>query len=457
MNKLHKGVSSASNLDSRAVNQRASESMSVTAYGPSVEQWLFKMVLAVCLSFCLLLLLSGTVRADSMTDRVLVIINEDVITQSEFDYRRATVVGDLNAAGRPIPPNLNKQLLDTMVSDRLQVQEAQRRGIDVSDEELQQALGRFAAQQNLTTAQLKQSVEASGQPFEAFSSSVRDSLIISRFTEFYARSRVVVPDYEIEGFLATNPVQQNDEYELAQILIRGDDQTRESAQQVRDEIARGMSFQQAVAQFSDAPDAAQGGVIGWRTADQLPALFVDAVKDLQVGDISDLIQTPNGFHILKLLNFKGERTEILQNNVRHILISAESRVAKSQARKRALQIRQRIIDGEDFETLARIFSDDSGSAALGGGLGWVSPGEMVPPFEKAYNELAINEVSQPVESRFGVHIIRVEDRRKKNVTEQIRRARADSILRRQRADREFGQWVRELMEGAYIKHVAEPV
>lgn len=392
-----------------------------------------------------------------MTDRVLVIVNEDVITQSEFDYRRKSVVNDLQAAGQAVPPELNKQLLDTMVSDRLQVQEAERRGIDVSEEELQQALGRFAGQQNLTLPQMKVAVEQSGQPFSVFAESVRDSMIISRFTEFYARSRVVVPDYEIDGFLAAQGgAQDSFEYELAQILIKGGEEQRATAEQIRDEISRGLSFQEAVQTYSEAPDAQQGGVMGWRKQADWPEFFVEAVKDLQVGDVSAVAQGPNGFHILKLLNLKGDRTEILQSNVRHILISAESRIAKSQARKRALELRQRIIDGEDFEVLARIYSDDSGSAALGGGLGWVSPGEMVPPFEAAYKELAIDQISGPVDSRFGVHIIRVEDRRKKNVTEQIKRARADNILRRQRADREFGQWVRELMEGAYIKHVAEP-
>lgn len=394
----------------------------------------------------------------AMMDRVLVIVNEDVITQSEFDYRYKTIVGEMQAANQPLPPDLETQLLDTMVSDRLQVQEAERRGITINDEQLQQALGRFASQQNLSLEQLALSVEQSGQPFDLFAASVRDSMTISRFSEYYARSRVVVPDYEIDGFLSANNLDQDDvEYEVAQILIKGGEDRREVADQVRDEIARGTSFQEAVLTYSEALDAQTGGVIGWRKPSQLPSMFADALKDLQVGDVSPVVQSPNGFHILKLMNLKGERQEILQSNVRHILISAESRVARARAKKRALELRSRIVDGgEGFDAVARIYSDDSGSAALGGSLGWVSPGEMVPGFEKAYTELGIGEVSQPVETQFGVHVLRVEDRRTKNVTEQLKRARADSILRRQRADREFGQWVRELMEGAYIKHVAKP-
>ncbi len=406
----------------------------------------------------LILITSIATGQESMVDRVLVIINEDVITQSEFDYRYDTIVSEMQAANQPIPPELTKQLLDTMVSDRLQVQEAERRGITISDEQLQQALGRFAAQQNLSVEQLTFSVEQSGQPFDLFAATVRDSMTISRFSEYYARTRVVVPDYEIDGFLVAQGLDQDDiEYEVAQILIKGGDDKREVAGQVRDEIARGTSFQEAVLTYSEALDAQNGGVIGWRKPDQLPSVFVDALKDLQVGDVSEVVQSPNGFHILKLMNLKGDRQEIVQSNVRHILISAESRVARAQAKKRALELRDRIVSGgEDFDALARIYSDDSASAALGGSLGWVSPGQMVANFEEAYKALGIGQISEPIETQFGVHVLQVEDRRTKNVTEQIKRARADSILRRQRADREFGQWVRELMEGAYIKHVAKP-
>ena len=405
-----------------------------------------------------LLAISGSITAQiNTTDRVLVIVNDDVITQSEFSYRRASVVGDIKASGREIPEQLDEQLLETMVSERMQVQEALRRGIEVADQELVVALERFAQQQNMTLAQLKVSVEQSGQPFSVFTASVRDSITISRLSDFYARARVTVPDYEIDGWLTANNLDKDDiEYELAQILIKGGDEKTDKAELARDEIARGLSFQDAVLTYSEALDAESGGVIGWRKPEQLPSLFVDAVKDLQVGGVSEVVRSPNGHHILKLLNIKGDRSEILQANVRHILISATSRVGKSQAIKKASDLRNRIVNGEDFDALARIYSDDSGSAALGGELGWVSPGQMVPEFEKMYTEMPIGEVSVPFQSQYGVHILRVDDRRQKNVTDQIKRVRAENVLRRQRADREFGQWVLELMEGAYIKHVAKP-
>ena len=402
--------------------------------------------------------IGSTHAQQTQVDKVLVIVNDDVITQSEFQYRKGRVISDMNQAGTEVPVDVNEQLLETMISERMQVQEAENRGIAINDDELEQALTRFAQQQSLTLDQLRREIEATGQPFKSFAESVRDSLTISRFSEFYARTRVRVPEYEINGFLSANNLDKDDvEYDLAQILITAGEGKREIAEQAIDEINRGLPFEQAVLQYSEAADAAQGGTLGWRTPEQLPSLFVEALKDLQAGAVSDLVESPNGFHILKLINLKGERSEILQSKVKHFLISAESNVAKNQAMKRARQLRNRIMEGEEFDTIARIYSDDPGSAALGGDLGWVSPGEMVPEFEQTFTEMPMGKVSEPFESQYGVHVLLVEDRRKKNVTERLKRVRAENILRRQRADREFSQWVRELMEGAYIEHVSKPV
>lgn len=391
-------------------------------------------------------------------DRVLVIVNEDVVTQSEFDYRMRTLLQDLQTASKPVPPDLSKQLLDTIVNERLQVQEANRRGIEIADAELEQAIQRFAAQQSINVDQLRQSIAQSGQPFKLFRESVRDSLTISRFTEYYARTRVIVPEYEIDGVIDSQGLNSDDsEYQIAQILIKDPDANATLAEQVRSEIDSGSSFAQAALQYSESPNAQDGGVLGWRRKEQLPDVFFDAVKGMQVGEVSPVITTPNGLHILKLLNRKGgERTEIIQSEVSHILIKAESNVARSQASKRLYELKKRVAAGEDFSELARIYSDDTGSAATGGSLGWVSPGQMVKPFEQRYETLTLGEVSEPVATQFGMHIIRVEDRRKKDVTEQLLRNQIAESLRRQRADREFGQWVRELLEGAYVEHVAEP-
>ena len=390
-------------------------------------------------------------------DRVLVIVNEDVITQAEFDYRLQSVVNDLKANSQPVPEDLPKQLIDGMISDKLQVQEAENRGIGIDDNELQRALEAFAGQRNLSVAELKSSIIQAKQPYEMFEASVRDSLIISRFTEFYAQRRVVVPKYEIDTEMRVNKLDQdNSEYRIAHIMINDPGANTELARRVREEIDEGLGFQQAALIYSEASDAQDGGVIGWRTAQELPTMFSEAVKGLQVGEVSQVIPGDSALHILKLLDRKGDITEIIQSKVRHILISAESDVARSQASKKLNDVRQRIIDGERFEDLARIFSDDSASAAVGGSLDWVSPGQMVKPFEETFERLPLGEVSEPVSTQFGVHIMVVEDRRKKDVTDQIKRQRVENFLRRKRADREYSQWVSELLEGAYIERVAEP-
>lgn len=392
-------------------------------------------------------------------DRVLVIVNEEVITQSEFDYRMQTVLAEIKKdSDQPPPPDLSKQLIDGMVSDRVQLQEARRRGITITDDELDRAIQNFAAQQNFTVQQLIISLQQRGETIERFRETVRDSLTISRLTEFYARSRVVVPDYEIEGFLAQNKIGDSDtEYQIAHILMKNPEQNLALAESLVNQIRDGLSFQQAVLNYSVATDAQEGGVLGWRRPEQLPEVFSEAIKTLSVGEVTDVLQSTNGLHILKLLDVKGQRNEVVQNDVRHILISASSQVARAQASKRLSEIRQRILDGEDFSSLARIYSDDSVSAANGGGLGWVSPGEMVREFEETFKQSAIGEVSPPFATQYGVHILQVLDRREKNITDQLMRSRADNFLRRRRAEREFQQWVRELREQAYIEFVSEPV
>jgi len=392
-----------------------------------------------------------------VSDKVLVIVNEDVITQSEFDFRMATLRAENAQLGRQLPPNIDKQLLDSMINDRLQLQEAERRGLEVTEEQLDDAIERFASQQNLTVAQLEDSFGNSGRAMELFERSVHDSLVISLLTDYYARSRVFVPEYEIDGEIARNNLgEAATRYQIAHILIKDPDTNRELANSIRDEIIGGLKFEEAAAKYSKAPDAETGGLIGWRNGSQMPEIFLEAVRDARVGDISQVLESPNSLHILKLIDLEGNRTEILQSEVRHILIEADNSIGMKHAAKKLKDIRKRIEAGEDFSQLARIYSDDSGSAATGGSLGWVSPGQMVKPFEDMFSKLTLKEVSEPVETQFGMHIIQVMDRRQENVTERVIRNRVERVLRRQRADREFSQWVRQLKEQAYISYVSEP-
>ncbi|MBX2846919.1 MAG: peptidylprolyl isomerase, partial [Acidiferrobacterales bacterium] len=388
---------------------------------------------------CGILLAANPVNAEFM-DRVLVIVNEDVITQSQLDYRVSGVLQEIQSNQAETPPleELNKQILDVMVSELLQVQEAERRNLTVSDAEIQAAIERFASQQNLTVPQLQATLEQRGESFSRFTQSVSDSLNISRLTEYYTRARVVVPDYEIDGFIAQNDIADGgSEYQIGHILIKDPDTNQDLAQRVRDEIASGLSFEEAVLAYSEATNAQEGGVLGWRTAAQLPEIFAQAIKSVNVGQVTEVLRSENGLHILKLLDLKGDRQEILQHKVRHVLITANTDVARAHATGRLAEIRARILAGEDFEDMARIYSDDAVSAANGGDLDWVSPGDMVAPFENVFSKIALNEISEPFSTSYGVHILQVLDRRTKNVTDQVIRAQADNILRRRRAEREF--------------------
>ena len=410
------------------------------------------MVLGLSLAMSL-----ATVNAQQFTDKVLVIVNDDVITQSEFDFRLASVQAEFAQTGQVLPDDVYKQLLDSMINDRLQLQEAERRSIDVSEQDVDDAVVRFAQQQGQTMAQFEESLGNSSQVIARFRQSVRESLVISLLTEFYANNRVFVPDYEIEGAISQNKLGEDSiEYQVAHLFVKGEQASLERAEQIREEIVNGLSFSDAVAQYSQAAGTEEGGLIGWRRKDELPELFADGIKDTVVGGLSSVLESPNGFHILKLVDRKGEFIEVLQSEVRHILIEAESDIAVKQATKKLHEIRSRILAGEDFAQLARIYSDDSVSAATGGSLEWVNPGQMVKPFEDRFNLLAIDEVSEPVVTQFGVHIIQVLDRRQQNVTDIVMKNRVRGVLRRQRANREFSQWVRQLKEQAYISHVADP-
>lgn len=401
-----------------------------------------------------LMALYSMTSSASYVDKVLVIVNDDVITQSELNYRLNAIKQELVNQKQAVPEGLAKQVLDGLVTDRLQTQEAEFRGISISDDEIDASIALFAKERNLTVEQVKKTNLKSGLSFETFKKNVRDSLLLSRLNEYYTQIRVVVPDYEIDGFIAQNNLTQSDiEYQIAHILINDPENNRAKADKALIELEAGETFNEVAARYSDASDSKEGGVIGWRKLEQLPEIFSDAIKKMNTGSVSGVLTSPNGLHILKLLDQKGKMSEITQTKLQHILIAAKGNVAVAQAKKRALELRQRALTGEDFSGLARIYSDDSVSAASGGDLGWVSPKDMVPAFEQAFDQLKLNELSLPVATSYGVHLIKVLDRRQQNISDKLVRTKVENILRRQRSGREYTQWLRRLKEKAYIEYI----
>lgn len=398
-------------------------------------------------------------------DRIVAVVNDEVITRFELDDRYARAVQQLQSRNTPLPPRavLEKQLLERMISDRVQLQFANQTGIRVEGPLLDRAIARIAAQNNMSLEQFRAALEKEGIPFAKFRDDIRNEIVLSRLREREVDNKVTITESEVDAYLENQARQgQEDEYNLAHILIRIPEgatteqiqQLRARAQKVLDQLNAGADFGQVSASYSDAPNALEGGAMGWRRNSQLPSLFAQALANLQPGQTSDILRSNNGFHILKLNDKRGQNVTLVisQTRARHILIKTNELVSETDARNRLLQLRERLENqAAKFEDLARQYSDDS-SATKGGDLGWLSPGETVPEFERAMNALKLNEISQPVQSPFGFHLIQVVERRNQDVTQERQRLLARQSLRERKIEEAYEEWLRQLRDSAYVEY-----
>lgn len=395
-------------------------------------------------------------------DKVLAIVNDDVITANEFGESMKRVVAEFRRRGGDIPPEnlLEQEVLDRMILEKIQLQLAEARGIDISQAEIDASLATIAQSNGMSVAQLRGVMEQDGIDFSLMRQNIKEQMIIQRLIESQVTRRVVVTDEEVNSFLNSPLVRENRaQYDVSHILLNvssGADQAsvnsiRARAQEIRDKIVNGMDFSEAARVYSEAGDASNGGSLGWRTADQLPALFVTALDTIGSGEMTPVIQSPNGFHIIKLNDVRGQfETEVTQTQARHILIRTDEFTSSGEAEDRLLKIRERIVNGADFAELALAHSDDTVSSVRGGDLGWLSPGDTVRPFELAMEQLEIGAVSEPVLSPYGVHIIQVNDRRKAKPTE-TGRSNARRQLRVIKTEEKMQEWIDRIRDGAYIK------
>ncbi|MFP5410756.1 MAG: peptidylprolyl isomerase [Gammaproteobacteria bacterium] len=396
-------------------------------------------------------------------DHIAAVVNDEVITRQELMRRYQETVRSLAQQNTPLPPRdmLEKQLLERMITELALQQHARNTGIRVDPAQIERALQRIAAQNRLDLAGLAATLEREGQSLENLRSTLRNEFLISRARERDVDNRVTVTDAEIEGYLQTQ-IQQGveTEYNFAHILITVPESAspeviqsrRARAEDVLAQLAAGADFAQLSASHSDAPNALQGGVFGWRASGKMPALFAEALKPLQPGQVSPLLRSGNGFHILKLFDKRGldATLSVTQTNVRHILIKTNELTSEADARNRLLQLKERIDNGVKFDELARLHSED-GSASKGGDLGWINPGDTVPDFEKAMDALRPGEVSQPVQSPFGWHLIQVLERREQDVTQERQKLLARQALRERKAEEAFQDWVRQIRDQAYVE------
>ncbi|MFH1494401.1 MAG: peptidylprolyl isomerase [Pseudomonadota bacterium] len=433
-----------------------------------------KQLLSLFFGFSLLGVSSLSLAAETaparvtMLDRIVAVVNSDVVTQLELNERLRLVTQQLQQQGTPLPPRgvLEKQLLERVIMERVQLQLAQETGIKVDDAQLEKTLQRIAQENKLSHEQFRAALEKDGIDFSKFREDVRREITLGRLREREVDNRITVSDGEVENYLKSRSegLGGGSEFNLAHILIRVPEQAspeqlqklKARAQQALDEIQTGKDFRQLAATYSDAADALQGGGLGWRPAGQLPALFVEALEVIKIGETSQILRSPNGFHILKLLDKRGKDAPFVvqQTHARHILIKVNEVMSELDAKNRALQIRERVDNGADFAEQARLHSED-GSASRGGDLNWLSPGDTVPEFEKAMNDLKPGALSEPVRSPFGWHLIQVLERRDEDVSKERKRLQARQEIRARKADESYQEWLRQLRDRAYVEYRLE--
>lgn len=397
-------------------------------------------------------------------DRVAAVVNDEVITASELRARIAQIEQQLRTQGTPLPvaSQLRQQVLERMVIERVQLQRAKLMGITVDDETLDRAIGRIAEQNHLTMAQLPAAVEKEGLDWKQFREGIRNEIVMVRLREREVDPRVTISDAEVEAMLAAEAQDVSGrEFLISHIYLRApENATPEQwsalgarADELMKQIRAGEDFGKLAATYSASQDAMQGGSLDWRPVERIPTIFADRLAGMSKGQVSPVLRSSGGLHVFKLVDVRDksqQRVEIEQTHARHILIRKNDVVTEAQAVRRLEDIANRVHNGADFGELAKVHSADI-SAAKGGDLGWVSPGDTVPEFEKAMNSLKLGEISGVVETPFGWHLIQVLERRKSDVTADQRKMAARQAIRERKSDEAYEDWLRQLRDTAYVE------
>ena len=398
-------------------------------------------------------------------DRIVAVVNDEVITQNDLNERVNMVVRQLQRQGGQLPPAdaLSRQILERMINDLLQVQLAKETGIKIDDPTLDRTIARIAQENNMALPDFRTALEKDGIKYPRFREDIRSEILLARLREREVENSIVVTDAEVETEIAREAREKtgDTEFNLAHILVlvppqaspEQIEQRRRKAVQALAELRRGTNFAQVAAQYSDAPDALQGGSLGWRAAGRLPTLFLETVERLQPGDVSDLLKSPNGFHVVKLLEKRGKTAAagVQQTHVRHILLRAREGLSDAEARERLRRLRERAASGTDFAELAKIHSEDA-SASKGGDLGWVAAGDTVPEFERVMNALKDGQVSEPIQTPFGWHLVQVVERRSDELSEDRKKVAARQAIRQRKADEAYQDWLRQSRDRAFVEN-----
>ena len=405
----------------------------------------------------------------ALVDRIVAVVNNEVITHSELTERIAIAERQLKRQNTAMPERamLERQVLERLVLEKAQIQMAKETGLRVEEVQLDRTLAKIAENNKMTLSSFRQTLERDGLKFDRFREEIRNEIMVTRLREREVDDKIQVSDSEIDLYLAEasspDAAAGEVEFNLSHVLIRLPEQAtpeniqtaRGRAEKVIAEARGGADFARLAASFSDAPDALAGGNMGWRPYDRLPEVFAAALKDMRPGEVTPVLRSPAGLHVLKLLERRGAASAVSaapvqQTRARHILIKTNEVVSENDARRRLADLRERIVNGGDFAEIARSQSEDS-TSARGGDLDWIYRGDTVPEFERAMDDLKPGEISQPVKSPFGYHLIQVMDRRVADVSAERRRLQARQALRERRADEAYQDWLRQLRDRTYVE------
>ena len=411
-----------------------------------------------CLSVLWPLVAADSVAATQI-DQVYVAVNEEVVTQSEVARELRNAVSDLRSRGETVPPllELQRRVVEQMVVQVIQYQKTQQLGMSLDEEELMDAIRDIAKRNNLSVLQLREEVKKTGRSYDEYRQELGRQVLVQRLIEQEITRHIRIREAEIDEYLELHPRSDDRlEYSLSHVLIESGanlGNTRVVAENARVRILSGTPFQVIAAELSGSALAVNSSDLGWRNSEQLPDLFLEIVRKLKVGEVTQPIQSQNGFHILRLNARRGGGSYVVdQIRARQILLVANEISDDSDTRQRLLQIRGRITAGEDFADMARSHSADLRSRALGGDLGWLNPGDLVPELERVVAALPLGELSGPVQTQFGHHLIQITDRRLQDIGEQVQRHEARREIRREKFNQRYEQWVKELREKAWVDY-----
>ncbi|MEI7995250.1 MAG: peptidylprolyl isomerase [Methylococcaceae bacterium] len=417
----------------------------------------------ISLLMCCLFFSNFSVHAEVL-GKIVAVVEDDVILEQELNKEVSTIEQRMQASNAQMPPEsvIRKQVLEKMIMDKLQRQLAEKAGINVTEEMLNSSAADIAQRNNMNLQQFRAELQRQGMSYKSFLDNMRNEIVINQLRSREIGGRIKVTDREVDHFMETQEKIGDDaiQYHLGHILIAVKEAASaneiQKAQSKANDLVRklraGQDFAQIAMSDSEDDNALKGGDLGWRTLNDVPSLFADSVSKMHQGEVADPVRSPSGFHIIKMLEVKGlDNHTITKTKVRHILIKTNELVDDEEAQKRLLALKARIADGDNFASLARAHSDDKGSALKGGSLDWVNPGDLVRPFEEAMGKLEINQISEPVQTQFGWHLIQVLDRQNKDNSLENKKNKVRDAIRKRKIEEETELWMRRLRDEAYVE------